>query len=90
MPNETDHCMHCGKVLTYPPSCCTLAEADMENNYVTWVVFCSLCKRKGVFKDESYPDCCWQADTEGWVSCVDGKDYCPSCARSALGESRRH
>jgi rubrerythrin len=47
---------------------------------VTLVLFCSLCKRQAIFQDETFIDCHWQADMEGWVQDENNRDLCPICS----------
>jgi hypothetical protein len=33
LPDEADHCVYCGKVLTDPPSCCDKAMEEWDKEF---------------------------------------------------------
>jgi hypothetical protein len=37
IPDEADHCPHCGKVLLTPPNCCDKMIAEYEDEELRWL-----------------------------------------------------
>lgn len=53
-------------------------------DFVKVEVFCQICKRKEVYKDETLFDCWWQMDMDGWQETEDLSEsyFCKKCLES--------
>lgn len=56
LPEEADHCPHCGKVLREPPNCCEAMEAEYRKEW----------NERLLESSKQYPEPDWPPDDGLW------------------------